>query len=206
VIRRFLFDHRGASAAEFALILPVALLMLFGVIDAGMYGWQLNEYEKATQMGVRYAIVTDVVSEGLADPDLTYVGETICGGGSLVAGQTICADALGTIVCTSAGCTCTGNCPVNADTLDATAFASIVARMQMFQPRIAAEDVAVEYRGSGLGFAGDPHKPEISPIVTVRINYAEYSPIVLSFFGGSVPLPDFSYSLTLEDGEGAAAS
>ena len=205
-MRRFLADHRAASAAEFAMILPLALLMLFGVIDAGMYGWQLNEYEKATQMGVRYAIVTDVVSEGLADEDLTYVGETTCGGGGLVAGQTICADALGTIVCTSADCSCTGNCPANADTLDATAFGNIVARMQRFQPRIAAADVTVEYRGSGLGFAGDPNKPEISPIVTVRINDAVYTPMVLSFFGGSVPLPDFSYSLTLEDGEGTASS
>ena len=205
-MRRFLADHRAASAAEFAMILPLALLMLFGVIDAGMYGWQLNEYEKATQMGVRYAIVTDVVSEGLADEGLTYVGETTCGGGGLVAGQTICADALGTIVCTSADCSCTGNCPANADTLDATAFGNIVARMQRFQPRIAAADVTVEYRGSGLGFAGDPNKPEISPIVTVRVNDAVYTPMVLSFFGGSVPLPDFSYSLTLEDGEGTASS
>lgn len=205
MIRRFPLDQRGASAAEFALILPVALLMLFGVIDAGMYAWQLNEYEKATQMGVRFAIVTDVVSEGLADEDLTYVGETTCGG-TLVAGQTICADALGEIVCTSVDCTCTGNCPANADSLDADAFGNIVTRMQAFQPRIAAADVSVEYRGSGLGFAGDPNKPEIAPIVTVRVNDAEYAPIVLSPFGATLPLPDFSYSLTLEDGEGAAAS
>ena len=59
---------------------------------------------------------------------------------------------------------------------------------------------------SGIGFAGDPHKPEVAPIVTVRIVGAQYNPITLSPFGGSVDLPDFSYSLTLEDGEGTASS
>lgn len=188
-------------------MLPAALLMFFGVIDVGRYAWQLNEYEKATQMGARFAIVTDVASQALADEDLTFVGDNSCGSGTLVAGQTICADALGTIVCTSATCTLDGNFPDSwSSDVDATAFGNIVARMQTYQPRIAGADVSVEYRGSGLGFAGDPNKPEIAPIVTVRVNDAQYNPITLSPFGGSVPLPDFSYSLTLEDGEGAAAS
>lgn len=202
----FLTDSRGATAAEFALVLPAALLLLFGVIDVGRYAWQLNEYEKATQMGARYAVVTDIVSEGLADEALTYVGDNSCGGGPLVAGQTICADALGTIECNSSACTCDGNCPDGAETLDATAFGNIVTRMQRFEPRIDADDVRVEYRGSGLGFAGDPNKPEIAPLVTVRVADAQYDSITLSLFGGSVPLPDFSYSLTLEDGLGTQAS
>ena len=217
MIRRFLSSECGASAAEFVLVLPVALLMLFGVIDVGMYAWQLNEYEKATQMGARYAVVTDVVAVELADEDLTWVGEPYCdnGAGGLRdcnAGETIAASGLGTVTCTSTGCACDagddGFCPFGADTgVDAVAFANIVARMQRFQPQIPAASVRVEYRGSGLGFAGDPNKPEISPIVTVRVNNAAYQPIVLSpFGGGTVPLPDFSYSLTLEDGEGAAAS
>ena len=33
----FLTDRRGATAAEFALVLPAALLLLFGVIDVGRY-------------------------------------------------------------------------------------------------------------------------------------------------------------------------
>jgi hypothetical protein len=205
MLRRFFSDLRGSTAAEFALVLPAALLLLFGVIDVGRYAWQLNEYEKATQMGARYAVVTDVASEGLADEDLTYVGDTSCGS-TLIAGQTICAAALGEIVCTSTACTCTGNCPDDANSLDEYAFANIVARMRAYQPRISAADVRVEYRGSGLGFAGDPHKPEISPLVTVRVEGAIYRPITLSPFGGSVSLPDFSYALTLEDGQGTASS
>ena len=207
MLRRFLSDQRAAGAAEFALVLPAALLMLFGVIDVGRYAWQLNEYEKATQMGARYAVVTDVVSEGLADEDLTWIGEPYCGAGTCVAGQTIGAEGLGSIVCSSASCTLSGNFPDSFDTgVDSTAFNNIVARIRRFQPRIAPADVRVEYRGSGIGFAGDPHKPEVAPIVTVRIVGAQYNPITLSPFGGSVPLPDFSYSLTLEDGEGTASS
>ena len=207
MLRRFLSDQRAAGAAEFALVLPAALLMLFGVLDVGRYAWQLNEYEKATQMGARYAVVTDVVSEGLADEDLSWIGEPYCGAGTCVAGQTIGAEGRGTIVCSSASCTLSGNFPDSFDTgVDSTAFNNIVARIRRFQPRIAPADVRVAYRGSGIGFAGDPHKPEVAPIVTVRIVGAQYNPITLSPFGGSVPLPDFSYSLTLEDGEGTASS
>ncbi|HEU4651863.1 MAG TPA: TadE/TadG family type IV pilus assembly protein [Croceibacterium sp.] len=207
MLARLLSSQSASSAAEFALVLPAALLMLFGVIDVGMYAWQINEYEKATQMGARFAVVTDVVSDALANEDLTFVGDNTCGGGSLVAGQRICAAALGTIECTSSVCTLEGNFPGDwDDTVDEEAFGRLVARMRSFEPRIDPGDVRVVYRGSGLGFAGDPHKPEVAPLVTVRVAQASYSPIVLSPFGGTVPLPDFSYSLTLEDGEGTQSS
>ncbi len=194
-------NTRAASAAEFAMVLPLALLLLFGIIDVGRYAWQLNEYEKATQMATRMAVVNNVVSLGLMTE--TYVNKTTCNeGAALNPGQRICAEALGTIICTSTGCTCTGNCPTGASNRDGDAFDRIVARVQRFQPRVAASQVSVEYRGSGVGFAGDPNKPEIAPVVTVRVNNAQYEAITLSPIGGTVSLPDFSYSLTLEDGEG----
>lgn len=203
--RRFLAHSRAGSAAEFAMILPAVLLLLFGIIDVGRYAWQLNEYEKATQMATRMAVVTDVASTSLASSTLTYVGNTSCPGGApLVAGQRICREALGTIVCTIASCSCSGNCPSSFSTqVVATAMQGIIGRVQQFQPRVAANQVQVEYRGSGIGFAGDPAKPEIAPIVTVRVRNARYEAITLSPLGGTVPLPDFSYSLTLEDGKGA---
>lgn len=196
-------DTRAASAAEFALVLPSALLLLFGIIDVGNYAWTLNEYEKATQMGTRYAVVTDVVSPTLLAEK--YAGSTICGA-DLRAGDRICREALGMIECSSTQCVCRdGECP--ADTpANATAFNNVVTHMRRFQPEIAANTVLIEYRGSGLGYAGDPNPPEIAPLVTVRIVNATYIPITLSPFGVAVPLPDFSYSLTLEDGEGATSS
>lgn len=198
IASRFLSDTRAASAAEFALVLPAALTLLFGIIDAGRYAWQLNEYEKATQMGVRYAVVTSPVSELLTDDTLTFVGDTSCGGVALRPGDRICAEAFEPVICDTNGC--------SRGTNDQTAFLNLVARMQSFQPRIAASQVSIEYRGSGLGFAGDPNKPEVSPIVTVRINNARFDPIILLLFNGTVGLPDFSYSLTLEDAEGTVSN
>jgi len=195
----FLRNTRAASAAEFVLVLPLALLLLFGIIDVGNYAWTLNEYEKATQMGTRHAVVNDMVSTGLATE--TYVDNPNCGA-ALRAGDRICREALGTLECSSTGCVCAAAfCPGDTGS-DAAAFNALVTRMQVFQPDITAESVRIAYRGSGLGFAGDPNKPEIAPLVTVRIVNATYNPISLSPFGAAVPLPDFSYSLTLEDGEG----
>jgi hypothetical protein len=208
----FLFDQKAASAAEFAMVLPAALLLLFGVIDVGRYAWQLNEYEKATQMGVRYAVVTNLASTALAADNLTWVGRPYCDDGigglrNCNAGETISASGLGTITCTQARCEIAGAFPGTFATgVEQAVFDDVVARMRTFQPRIAPEDVSVEYRGSGIGFAGDPNLPEVSPIVTIRVNNAQYSPITLSPFGGSVPLPDFSYSLTLEDGQGSVSN
>lgn len=201
----FLLHRRGTTGAEFALVLPVAVAFLLGIIDVGNYAYTLNKYEKATQMGARFAVVTDVVAEGLLEEE--YIGSTSCNGGvALAASQTICKEALSKITCGSSGtCTCSGNCPTKLDRDDA-AFDAIVARMQAMAPLITEGQVKVSYEGSGLGYAGDPVKPEIAPITTITVENATYSPIVLSPLGGTVPLPDFRYSLTLEDGEGAESN
>lgn len=208
MLRRFLFDRTATSAAEFAMVLPIALLLLFGIIDVGNYAWELNKYEKATQMGTRFAVVTEAVTSGLASTSTySYVGVSACDNGSggttaCTPGDRILASALGTITCTSSTCTCTGTCPTGSTTRVAARFDALLAHMRRFQPTIAANELQVEYRGSGIGYAGDPRKPEIAPVVTVRVNNASYASIVLTPFNGTVPLPDFSYSLTLEDAEG----
>jgi Flp pilus assembly protein TadG len=61
LLRQLLRDRRAASAAEFALVLPLLLVLMFGIIDMGRFFWQLNESEKATQMGARMAVVTTPV-------------------------------------------------------------------------------------------------------------------------------------------------
>ncbi|MDZ4306996.1 MAG: TadE family protein [Allopontixanthobacter sp.] len=196
----FLSDTRG-SAAEFALLLPLSMLFFLGIIDAGRYAYTFNQGEKATQIGARWSVVTDPVATELANE--TYVGTTI-GGVTLTQGDRIPAGALGLITCDDTTCTCTTSpCPTTL-TSGAAPFAALLGRMQQIMPEIEASNLIIEYRGSGLGFAGDPNGMDVVPLVTIRLVDMDFSPIFL--FGGTVGLPDFSYTLTMEDGAGTGSN
>lgn len=213
----FLRNERASTAAEFALILPAALLVLLGIIDTGRYAWNMNRLEKAVQMGARYAVATDVIAPGLNTAN--YVGFA-CPGGALTAGDTICQGALGTVTCSkpasSVSCTCaassigSASCPT-LGTPNATAWTNIATRIRRFAPQAADARITVSYAGSGIGFAGDPATAttgggalgDVSPIVTVTI--ADVPMRALTLMGWGMKLPRASYSLTLEDGDGAVA-
>ena len=199
--RHFLLDTR-ASAAEFALILPLTMLFFFGIIDAGRYAYTFNQGEKATQTGARWSVVTDPVTPGLAS--YSYVGKTV-GGVTLTQGDRIPASFLDPIICTTVSCTCTGQCPTSvAKAASPGPFEDLLARMQDIMPEIEDDNLVVEYRGSGLGYAGDPNGMDVAPLVTVRLTGMTFSPVIL--FGGSIGLPDFSYTLTMEDGAGTGSN
>ena len=210
-LRGLLRRRDGSSAAEFALILPLALLILFGIIDAGRYIWEVNQVQKAAQAGARYAVATALVPSGLNTYDTVGFA---CPPGTVAPGDPICREALGTILCKapagSLACTCEeGPCP-NPGTPDSEAFANIVARMRVFAPRIRPANVELRYSGSGLGYAGDPATSDdgdplsdIAPIVTVEVRSFDMRALLL--FGGAVTLPGASATLTLEDGDGRRA-
>jgi len=194
-LRSLLSDTRAASAAEFGLVLPLLLALLFGIIDAGRFMWEYNRAEKATQAGARMAVVTNVVAGGIAST--SFVGQTV-GGTTLTQGDRIPAGALGTVTCDSSSCTC-GSCITGIPgTYDSAAFTAIVQRMNYMFPEIQASNVIVEYRGSGLGFAGDPNGPEISPLVTVKLTGVQFRPISFLMFK-TLSMPEFSTTLTAED-------
>jgi Flp pilus assembly protein TadG len=48
---------RGQSLVEFALVLPLFLVMLMGVVDVGRAIWAQNSLASAAREGARYAIV-----------------------------------------------------------------------------------------------------------------------------------------------------
>lgn len=208
----------GASAAEFALVLPLLLLLLFGVIDAGRFMWDMNRAEKATQVGARVAIVTTPVSSDLINA--RYANTTV-NGVTIKAGELIPAAALDNLVCTSSGCTCEpagGQCPTQNGAVDSTTFNDvIVARMQAIMPDIDASNVKVTYSGSGFGFAtatsgtsgtgggggsGSSGAMDISPLITVSLNDVEFHPITTLLFG-TIDLPQAQTTLTAEDASGA---
>jgi hypothetical protein len=198
MMRHLRLDRSGASAVEFAMVLPLLILFLFGIIDGGRYLWEVNQSEKATQVGARVAIVTNVISTGLGTQ--SYVGV-----GGLTQGDPIPASALGTIECTRTACTCTGACPTTYANADSAAFDAIVTRMGYMKQDIAANNVRIFYRGSGLGFAGDPNGMEIAPLVTVELNGVQFRPITL-FNAVAFNLPPFRTTLTAEDSSGTQSN
>jgi Flp pilus assembly protein TadG len=203
-------DRAGASAAEFALVLPLLILLLFGIIDAGRLLYEVNRAEKATQMGARYAIVTNVIPTQVIDED--YTGTANCdddGDGTYencVTGSDVRNPAaLGLLTCTSSSCICTTSpCPSNA-AIPAASFTNLVNRMKAMRPDIAAANVQVQFRGSGVGFAGDPTGMDVVPLVTVRLVDMQFRPIVL--FGAiTFSLPAFATTLSAEDSVGTQAN
>lgn len=211
ICARLLWNRSGSSAAEFALVLPLFLILLFGIIDTGRFMWEFNKAEKATQVGARVATVTDVLSSGLRDEN--YAGQTV-GGATIGAGERIPAGALGTIKCTNTACTCeVAPCPSNLGTLDTAIFTDVVvARMKQIDPAIGASNVVVRYSGSGMGFAGSTssgsggssgtEQMEISPLVTVTLQDLQFTPITSLLFA-TYTMPDFSTTLPAEDASGA---
>lgn len=210
-LRNLLADPTGASAAEFALVLPLFLLLVFGTIDAGRFVWEYNRAEKATQVGARLATVTDPLDSGLRDED--YAGQSV-GGVTIGVGDLIPAGALGSLRCTSTGCQCeTAPCPTPG-TFNTTTFNNVlVARMQQIYPEIEAENVVVRYKGSGFGYAGSAtgggggggggatETMEISPLITVTLTGLQFRPISTLLLA-QMTMPAFSTTLTAEDASG----
>ena len=196
--------NSGSTAAEFALTLPLLLIFILGIIDAGRLAWEYNRTEKATQVGARVAVVTNSFPSGLVSED--YVSKVV-GGVTLTQGDRIPATALGDLKCTRTTCTCaTAPCPSTVGTIDTTTFDNVLLpRMQYMNPRIKAANVELHYTGSGLGYAGDPNGMQIAPIVTVKLTGMTFTPIT-TFLFASVNLPSFSTSLTAEDASGTQSN
>lgn len=183
------------------MVLPLLVLFLLGIVDAGRMMWTWNQAEKATQMGTRMAIVTDMVPGGL----FAYNYATTLGQGAPIP-----TSAFGATTCskpsTAVSCTCTTSpCPTLTP-INSMAFDAIVTRMTFILPMLDASNVSIDYENSGLGYAGDPNGPDVAPIVTVRLTGVKFTPLVFAVFGASITLPAFRSSLTLEDGSGTVAN
>lgn len=201
-IRKFASEERAAAATEFALVVPIMILFMLGIIDTGRFIWNTNELEKAVQIGTRWAVATDMVTGYGQDDGLMNYSFAAAG---VPQGTVVNSTSFPGVYCESGGggvsCTCKGSCDFEVDPADASPFNSVVGRMNEIYAGISAENVRIDYDWSGLGYSGDPNGSDVDPLVTVTVKDIGFRPI---FLGGifNFGLPDLSYTLTMEDGVG----
>lgn len=189
MLRKFQKSDRGTAAVEFALVVLVFFILFFVVIEFARLWWTWNMANQATQAGVRWAIVSDPISNNMKTFDAMASGLVVGNGATVPIGDI--ADA-----------TCTANaCNFGAgDTVDAAAFQTILRPMQRMYPAIQAANVRVIYRHVGLGFAGNPYGMDFTPSITIELTGLTFEPLFGGLLGmGTINMPLFSSTLTGED-------
>ncbi len=76
-ITRYRRSGRGQTLVEFALVLPIFLVMLFGLFDAGRYVYMSSVVSQAAREGARLAAV-ETSWIGSTDPSCGATGGPIC--------------------------------------------------------------------------------------------------------------------------------
>jgi Flp pilus assembly protein TadG len=205
MIRALRKDERGTTAVEFALILLLLFMVSFGIIDFGLAYWQWIMAEKATQVGVRKAVVSNIVANGLTSWPINSSG-TSADGTLCFSGTAIITDcSFSPVTCTSdaAGATITCSCPSTPcpkGTPAAADFTAIVAEMQKMDPYIGNNNVQITYSQNGLGFVGRPNGLPVTVTVTLTGMTFQFFVIdILAGFGGKFTMPPFKATLIGED-------
>ncbi len=196
-LRRLARDERGISSVEFVIVATAFFMLIFGLIDFSRAMWEWNAAAKATHWGVRYAVVNDMVAIRMRDWDGLVDGGLSAGSSVTIAAVT------GSGLADAFTCTSTSGCNGNGNTttdFDVAAFDLIVARMQAIYDKIQPEDVIVEYRHVGLGFAGNPLGPDLHPAITIRLVGMTFNFVTPGLAGIlNIDMPDFAATMTGED-------
>lgn len=198
---RFAQDESGATLVEYAVVLPLFLLIFFAMVDFGRMGFEYVLANKAVQIAARTAVVRAPACSGV--PQFNARGPVAPGtvpptfGTNCRAGQNICAAAA--IV----------ECAGDASNATAAEIWGSVANLMPTGSSVADLHFAYSYTPE-LGFLGGPYVP----LVTVEIrdfNFQFITPLaalaavaggaVLEGSGdaGSVPFPHLGVTLPAED-------
>lgn len=185
----FLGDQEGAALLEAALVLPVVLLLVFGLTEVSFYLWTRSLAVKAVQLGARQAVVSPAVASG---PGLDPAGDAGFWRG-LPPGVS-CAPAGGErspcpsfqVRCAvGTGCRCQGDgCGFR---FAAGRLQPVLRAMRAVLPDLKPENVEIAYATNGLGYAARPGPVPVD--VEVRLVGFSYHPLFLGdLFGAALPV------------------
>ena len=180
---------------EFAVVLPLFLVLLFAVIDFGQIYLRWILAEKATHIAARLAVVRPPICAGVPtfNDRSSGVPKTLPFGTSCTASDGLCADE-GII-------SCTGDAAVG-DTFD-----DIIDLVGGFLPAtVQPENVRTTYSFADLGFLGGPYVPLVSVELVGEIEVpfiTPLGPLLQAFYGGGglddPAMPTMRATLPAED-------
>jgi Flp pilus assembly pilin Flp len=205
-LRALWCEEDGAVFAEFAILLPIVVVVVCGSIDFLYAFYQWNAAAKAVEVGARIAAVSDPVAGGLN----TLANQAVLNGA--MPGTPMPSF---TVTCASDACSCVGTCGgLTPNSFDAVAMNRIVygrtnakcgqaagyyeIGMCDVLPSITPANVVIVYRQTGLGYAGRPGGP--LPTITVSLQNMQFHFFFLSsFFPVHVAIPSMTTTITAED-------
>jgi Flp pilus assembly protein TadG len=79
-IRRLMLQQSGASAAEFALVLPILTVLLFGAVDVSGLAWAKMQVGAAARAGASYALTYGFDEAGINLAVANATGLTVTAG------------------------------------------------------------------------------------------------------------------------------
>jgi hypothetical protein len=201
-------DEAGSVLVEFAVLLPVIVIIVFGSVDLLYAFYQWNAAAKAVAVGARIAAVSDPVAAGLN----SLSNRVVLSGLSVPRGQMPSF----TITCNgdTATCDCAGTCTgLPANPYDFLAMNRIVfgrgkstcgdvtsnyaIGMCNVLPSIKPANIVIVYQQTGLGFAGRPGGP--APTITVALQKMTFQFFFLDSLGIRIALPPMTTTITAED-------
>jgi hypothetical protein len=199
-------DESGAVFAEFALLLPMIVLVVCGSIDFLNAFYQWNAAAKAVEVGARIAAVSDPVV-----PNLNNLSNQAVLNGSVPGGPLPSF----TVVCRNDACSCTGTCTglapnsFNRAAMDRIVFGRgshacgdatsyYATGMCDILPSITAANVVITYNQTGLGYAGRPGGP--LPTIAVSLQDMRFQFFFLTpLLGVNIGIPPMTTTFTAED-------
>ena len=138
----WLADRRGSSGVEFALLLPVAVLLLIGAVDYGTLTYQTMEVSAAAHAGAEYALRNGWNASAV---QTAVTGATTLTVTATPAPQLSKACVTGGVVVVTAGSTCaSGGPPGNYVVVNAQAsFSPLIAWSSLIMPTTISSQATI---------------------------------------------------------------
>ena len=195
---RFWRENRGATLVELAMVFPLLLLLIFGVLEYGRLYWTVTTMQKAAQMVARITSVSPAIC---ADVPSTFGAN----------GGITPPPRFGELCRTGSSCATVSDQTCNLSTASATSTLVWDRIEDLLPPGATPSNILVTYSfDPTFGFVGGPYTPVITVEFTgLNFNFllpigplaalAANDPSITSSSPTTISLPSMSTSVPAED-------